>query len=77
MRKLLIICFIVVGCAPVYKAPIKVVRGITPPVVFPVTKATAKVAGNVVKESVLLPVRIVKDSVKTKKHGRDNGHRKA
>lgn len=56
----------VFGCSTAYKAPVKVVKGVTPPVVFPITKATAKVGGNTVKESVLLPIRVVKDSVKTK-----------
>jgi hypothetical protein len=66
MRKLLIACILLSGCggAPaVYHAPVKIVRGVVPPVVFPVTKVIVKAGASTVKNTVLLPVRVVKDTV--------------
>jgi hypothetical protein len=70
MRKILIACILLSGCggaSAVYHAPVKVVRGVTPPVVFPVTKGVVKVGAMTVKNTVMLPVRIASDSAKTSK----------
>lgn len=67
MRKLMIVCILLSGCASAYQVPVKAVRAVTPPVVFPVTKGVVKVGAMTVKNTVMLPVRIVSDSVKTSK----------
>jgi hypothetical protein len=62
MKKLLSLCILITGCA-IAKVPVKIGKAVTPPIAIPVTKATAKVGANAVKESVMLPIRVVKDSV--------------